>query len=109
MAGWLAGSRLTPVPIEFEYMDQNTFLICVSNHPYWIYYCKIIKFSCPFEHSRSKQRTDQRVLVLTIKFLALKKTGFSLIKNTSNFFCFVYLYSMQLSSADPTIELFFCP
>ena len=24
-------------------------------------------------HSRSKQRTDQRVLVLTLKFLALKK------------------------------------
>ena len=28
-------------------------------------------------HSRSKQRTDQRVLVLTLKFLALKKNWFS--------------------------------
>jgi hypothetical protein len=40
-------------------------------------------------HIRSKQRTDQRVLVLTLKFLALKKTGFSPVKNTSqNFFDF---------------------
>ena len=29
-------------------------------------------------HSRSKQRTDQRVLVLTLKFLALKKLVFPL-------------------------------
>ena len=29
-----------------------------------------------FGHSRSKQRTDQRVLVLTLKFLALKKLVF---------------------------------
>ena len=34
-------------------------------------------------HSRNKQRTDQRVLVLTLKFLALKKTGFFPVKNTS--------------------------
>jgi hypothetical protein len=34
-------------------------------------------------HSRSKQRTDQRVLVLTLKILALKKTGFSPVKNNS--------------------------
>ena len=47
MAGWLVGSLLTPIQIEFEYMDQNTFLICVSNDPYWIYYCEFIKFSCP--------------------------------------------------------------
>ena len=103
-------------------------------------------------HSRSKQRTDQRVLVLTLKFLALKITGFSLVKNTSqNFFdfclslfyatfqcgpynifkkklnllfthkkyfpislTFVYLYSMQLFSANPKIfsknsKLIFCP
>ena len=52
MAGWLAGSLLTPIQIEFEYMDQNTFLICVSNDPYWIYYCEIIKFSCPFETAK---------------------------------------------------------
>ena len=28
------------------------------------------------KHSRSQQRTDQRVLVLTLIFLALKKLGF---------------------------------
>ena len=38
-------------------------------------------------HSRSKQRTDQRVVVLTLKFLALKKTGFPPVKNTSQI-CF---------------------
>ena len=39
------------------------------------------------DHSRSKQRTDdQRVLVLTLKFLALKKTGFAPVKNTSQIF-----------------------
>ena len=37
-------------------------------------------------HSRSKQRTDQRVLILTLKFLAPKKTGFPPVKNTSKFF-----------------------
>ena len=41
-------------------------------------------------HSRSQQRTHQRVLVLTLKFLALKKTGFSPVKNTSqDFFDFL--------------------
>ena len=30
------------------------------------------------KHSRSKQRTDQRVLLLTLKFLALKKLFFTL-------------------------------
>jgi hypothetical protein len=34
-------------------------------------------------HSRSKQRTDQRVLVFTLKFLALKKACFSPIQNSS--------------------------
>jgi len=36
-------------------------------------------------HSRSQQRTDQRILVLTLKSLALKM-GFSPIKNTSKIF-----------------------
>ena len=55
-------------------------------------------------HSRSKQRTDQRVLVFTLKFLALKKLVFPRTKFFPNFFLtFVYLYSMQLFSADPTI------
>ena len=53
-------------------------------------------------HSRSKQRTDQRVLVLTLKFLALKKLVFP-IKILSKFLIFFYLYSMQLNSADPKI------
>ena len=42
--------------------------------------------------------------VFTLKFLALKKTGFPNKKHFPNFFLtFVYLYSMQLFSADPTI------
>ena len=39
-----------------------------------------------YMHSRSKQRTDKRVLVLTLKSLALKKPGFSPVKNTSKSF-----------------------
>ena len=55
-----------------------------------------------YKHNRSQQRTDQRVLVLTLKFLAVKKlTGFSTIKNASQiFFDFFYIYSMQRFSAD---------
>jgi hypothetical protein len=58
-------------------------------------------------HSRSQQRTDQRVLVLTLNFLALKKTVFPPVKNTS-------LFSLQLFSADATIfskkfEFIFAP
>ena len=37
-------------------------------------------------HNRSKQRTDQTVLVLTLKLLALTKSGFPPVKNTSKFF-----------------------
>ena len=47
-------------------------------------------------HSRSKQRTDQRVLVLTLKFLALKKICFNPVKNTSKIFfdfCLPLLYA----------------
>ena len=48
--------------------------------------------------------TDKRTDVFTLKFLAPQKTGFSHIKSTfQNFLTFVYLYSMQLFSADPTI------
>ena len=57
------------------------------------------------EHSRSKQRTDQMVLVLTLKFLALKKPGFSPRNKyfPKIFLTCVYLCSMQLFSADPTM------
>ena len=55
-------------------------------------------------HSRSKQRTDQRVLVLTLKFLAPKELAFSPEKNASQIvLTFIYLYSIQPFSADPTI------
>ena len=69
-----------------------------------------------YKHNRSQQRTDQRVLVLTLKFLAVKKpTGFSTIKNASQiFFDFFYIYSMQRFSADikifsEKIYIYFCP
>ena len=41
------------------------------------------RFILGTDHSRSQQRTDHRVLLLTLKFAALKKTGFSPVKNTS--------------------------
>ena len=62
-------------------------------------------FSTGYAHSRSKQRTDQRVLIIALKFLALKKvfpcTNYILPKTLLTF---VYLYSMQLFSTDPTIS-----
>jgi hypothetical protein len=51
-----------------------------------------------------EQMSGPDLHVFTLKFLAIKKTGFSPIKNTFQFFFdFVYLYSMQLFSADPKI------
>jgi hypothetical protein len=50
-------------------------------------------------HSRSQQRTDQRVLVLTLKILALKRTGFSPVKYTSqnsiDFFLLLFYATFQ--------------
>jgi hypothetical protein len=67
-------------------------------------------------HSRTQQRTDQRVLVCTyIEIFGPKKTGFSPVKILPKIFLhFFYLYSMQLFSADNTIFskknwIFFCP
>jgi hypothetical protein len=52
-------------------------------------------------HSRRKQRTDQRVLVLTLKFLVLK---ISPIKILPKFFLtFVYPFSMQHFNAAATM------
>ena len=54
------------------------------------------EISVRYYHSRSKQRTDQRVLVLSLKFLALIKTGFSPCKKYSPFFfyfCLPLLYA----------------
>ena len=54
------------------------------------------------DHSRSKQSTDQRVLVSNS--LPLKNCCFPRKKKLPKIFLtFVYLYSMQLFSADPTI------
>ena len=53
---------------------------------------------------RSQQRTDQRVLVLTMKFLALKNLVFHCKKYFPKFFWFFfYLYSMELFSVDAII------
>ena len=62
-----------------------------------------------FIHSRSKQRTNQRVLVLTLKFLALQKIGFSPVKKTSqNFFdfCLPLFYATIFSKK---LKLMFYP
>ena len=51
-----------------------------------------------------EQMSDPDLYVFTLKFLVLKKPGFSLIKNNfQNFLTLVYLYFMQLFSADPKI------
>ena len=48
--------------------------------------------------------TDQRSLSTYTQIFSPKKTFFSPLKNTSqNFLTFVYLYSMQLFIANPTI------
>ena len=48
-----------------------------------------------------EQMSGPDLHVFTLKFLALKKPGFSPIKYFSNILMtFVYLYSMQLFSAD---------
>ena len=88
-------------PCRFSYLlgcfitskNPKRFVILSSN-----------KSSVRNHHSRSKQRTDQRVLVLILKFLALKKRFSPRKKILPKFFLtFVYLYSMQLFSADPKI------
>ena len=43
------------------------------------------------DHSRSQQRTNQRVLVLTLKFLVLKRLVFPRKKYFPFFFTFLYL------------------
>jgi hypothetical protein len=65
------------------------------------YFCKVLlqknNLLERLQHSRSQQKTDQRVLALTLKFLAQKKWFFP-VKNTSQiFFDSFYLYSMQQS------------
>ena len=63
-------------------------------------------------HSRSKQRTDQRILVFTLKFLALKKTCFSPIQNSSwLLFTFILCnFSLRtLQYFQQKIKLIFCP
>ena len=51
-----------------------------------------------------EQMSGPDLHVFTLKFLALEKTGYSPIKNTFPVFKkIVYLYSMQLFSADPKI------
>ena len=46
-----------------------------------------------------EQMSGPDLYVFTLKFLVLKKTGFSPMRNTFQ----IYLYSMQLFSADPKI------
>ena len=46
------------------------YTFCISRYQY-------------VSHSRRKQRSGRRVLVYTLKFLALKKIGFSEKKNSS--------------------------
>ena len=57
------------------------FLAMKENFPFSE---KVAQKSGGWIHSRSKQRTEQRVLGCQI--FSPKKTGFSLVKNTSQFF-----------------------
>ena len=65
----------------------------------------MFQFSAVFKGAQIREQMSGPDLhAYTLKFWAIKKTGFSPINNTfQNFLTFVYLYSMQLFSADPTI------
>ena len=55
-------------------------------------YFRFLKLFYPYSltHSRSKQMTDQRILVLTLKFLALKRMFFRCKKCFPNFFWLLF-------------------
>ena len=57
-------------------------------------------------HSRSQKRADQRVLVLTLKFLSLKKLVFPPLKKSSQ----IFFFSMQpFKYFQKNFKLIFCP
>ena len=67
-------------------------------------------------HSRSQQRTGQRVLVLTLKCLALKKTGFSPVKKYFPIFLKLFFTFILCNFSVRTLKYFqknfkfiFCP
>ena len=64
-------------------LDTIQDFLCESIYVLALQMALIIFVGLTMTHSRSQQRTDQRVLVHTLKFLALKKTGFSPVKSTS--------------------------
>jgi hypothetical protein len=62
---------------------------CIYHPQYCCFWMTKRSEICSCAHSRCQQRTDQMVLVLTLKLLPLKKLGFSPVKNTyQNFFYF---------------------
>ena len=55
--------------------------------------------------SRSQQRTDLRVLVLTLKYLAPQKTGYSPVKSTS-LNCFDFFLRLFYNFSVGTLQYF---
>ena len=86
-----------------NFQKLPVFLICVVVFSVFlqIFWDFLLQVWCD---SRSQQGTDQRVIVLTLKFLALKNWFFPSKKYLQIFFLLLfYLFTMQLFSADPTI------
>ena len=57
-------------------------------------------------HSRSKHRTGQRVLLLTVKFLALKKLFFPRKQYFPRFFCLLFTFILYSFSVETLHENF---
>ena len=81
--------------------DTQTWILEEKKYPYVTYVCPAWMLGTL---GANRGLTDQRVLVLVLKFLVLKKTRFFPVKNISQIcFDFSFLYSMQLFSADTTL------
>ena len=92
-------------------LDHNCKLFCTLPNSFCLLtlisvlksiHCSIGKRNV-MHHSRSQQRTDQRVLVLTLKFLALKKWVFPRKNYLPFCLTFFYLFLCNFLSADATI------
>ena len=90
--------RRNHIILEYWRMYNITFAEMISNAEFGHV------FSATFLTQIREQMSGPDLHVFTLKFLALKKPGFSPIKYFSNILMtFVYLYSMQLFSSDPQI------
>ena len=99
------------------FLDKIDILIMSETWWNWIWNSFCDKYTCLFGsksteipriHSKSQQRTDQRVDLSTLKFLVLKKLFFPPWNTSKKSFDFFYVYSMQQYFQEIN-KLFFCP